>query len=125
MIRIRGGRYDIRSTQSMRMSADDTLLRLATVRDAAPLLAIYVPIVRDTIISFELEPPSMAEMERRIASCEAQWPWLVCERAGEPIGYAYASQHRVRAAYQWSADVSVYVRKDARRGGVARALYAS
>ena len=107
------------------MSTGVARLRLAVVRDAAAMLAIYAPIVSDTIISFELEPPSLAEMERRIASAESQWPWLVCERAGELIGYAYASQHRVRAAYQWSADTSVYVRADARRGGIARALYAS
>jgi phosphinothricin acetyltransferase len=89
------------------------------------MLAIYAPIVTDSIISFELAPPSLAEMERRIASAESQWPWLVCERTGELIGYAYASQHRVRAAYQWSADTSVYVHPDARRGGIARSLYAS
>jgi L-amino acid N-acyltransferase YncA len=107
------------------MSTGVARLRLAAVGDAAAMLAIYAPIVTDSIISFELAPPSPAEMERRIASAESQWPWLVCERAGELIGYAYASQHRVRAAYQWSADTSVYVRPDARRGGIARSLYAS
>ena len=107
------------------MSTGVARLRLAAVGDAAAMLAIYAPIVTDSSISFELAPPSLAEMERRIASAESQWPWLVCERTGELIGYAYASQHRVRAAYQWSADTSVYVRPDARRGRIARSLYAS
>jgi len=89
------------------------------------MLAIYAPIVRDTIISFELEPPTLDDMRGRIESAWPRWPWLVCERAGALLGYAYASQHRTRAAYQWSVDMSVYVGVDARRGGVARALYTS
>jgi phosphinothricin acetyltransferase len=52
-----------------------------------------------------------------------RFPWLVWEDAGEIKGYAYASEHRTRKAYQWSVEVSVYVREDARRLGVARALY--
>jgi phosphinothricin acetyltransferase len=52
-----------------------------------------------------------------------RFPWLVCEIDGLVAGYAYSSPHRDRAAYQWSADVSVYVRSDRHRSGVARALY--
>jgi L-amino acid N-acyltransferase YncA len=52
-------------------------------------------------------------------------PWLVCEHRGELLGYAYASPHRVRAAYQWSVDVSVYIHAQARRSGVGRGLYRS
>jgi phosphinothricin acetyltransferase len=55
----------------------------------------------------------------------ARTPWLVCEVAGEALGYAYAGLHRERAAYQWSVEVSAYVRGDARRAGVGRALYTS
>ena len=53
------------------------------------------------------------------------WPWLVCERQEEILGYSYASKHRVRTAYQWSVDVSVYVHAQMRRLGVGRALYRS
>jgi phosphinothricin acetyltransferase len=79
----------------------------------------------DAVISFEVEAPDAAEMARRVERTLARTPWLVCERAGAVLGYAYAGAHRERAAYRWSVDVSAYVHADARRHGVARALYAS
>ncbi len=103
----------------------EPIIRLATNEDAPQILAIYRPIVEQTIISFELEPPTIEEMQRRIVQLEARFPWLICERQGEILGYAYATSHRVRAAYQWSVDVSVYVHPQARRRGVGQALYTS
>jgi L-amino acid N-acyltransferase YncA len=100
-------------------------IRLAAARDAEALLAIYAPIVAETTISFELEPPTLEEMQRRITTTLPHYPWLVCEAAGEVHGYAYASKHRERAAYQWSVDVSGYTHRRARRSGVGRALYTS
>jgi L-amino acid N-acyltransferase YncA len=100
-------------------------IRLATAYDAAGVQAIYAPIVRDTAISFELEPPSVEEVRRRIEATLQRLPWLVCEHRGEILGYVYASQHRTRPAYQWSVDASVYVQARARRSGVGRALYRS
>lgn len=100
-------------------------IRLATEHDVDQIAAIYAPIVRDTVISFEFEPPSVDEMRQRIRSITQQFPWLVCDREGEVLGYAYAGKHRERAAYQWSADVSVYAHERARRAGVGRALYTS
>jgi L-amino acid N-acyltransferase YncA len=101
------------------------IIRLATEHDAEQIAAIYAPNVTDTIISFELEPPSADEMRQRIEVTLKRYPWLVCERQGRVLGYAYAGAHGSRAAYQWSVDVSVYVHKDARRTGVGRALYVS
>jgi phosphinothricin acetyltransferase len=101
------------------------LIRLADARDGPALAAIYRPAVTDSVISFELEPPDGDEMARRIERVSARTPWLVCEVAGEVLGYAYAGPHRERPAYQWSVEVSAYVRGDARRAGVARALYTS
>jgi L-amino acid N-acyltransferase YncA len=106
-----------------RMSAGGVHLRMASPADADSVLAIYAPIVRETVISFETEPPASAEMRTRIESGAALWPWLVCEGAGELLGYAYAGTHRTRAAYRWCVETSVYVAAGARRGGVARALY--
>ena len=100
-------------------------IRLATADDAEPVQGIYAPIVRDTVISFEVDPPSVAEMRQRILDTLAHWPWLVCEHDGDVIGYAYAGKYRVRAAYQWSVDVSVYIHERARRRGVGRALYSA
>ena len=79
----------------------------------------------DTIISFETEAPSAPEMRRRIEETLQRFPWLVCERAGRVLGYAYAGAHGTRAAYRWSVDVSAYVHEGARRSGVGRALYTS
>jgi L-amino acid N-acyltransferase YncA len=100
-------------------------IRLATEHDAKQIAAIYAPNVTDTVISFEFEPPSVDEMRQRIEVTLQRYPWLVCERQGRLLGYAYAGAHGSRAAYQWSVDVSVYVHEDARRTGVGRALYAS
>jgi L-amino acid N-acyltransferase YncA len=98
-------------------------IRLATPEDAAAIAAIYAPNVTDTVISFEYAPPDAAEMRRRLEKVLAQFPWLVWEEQGVVGGYVYASAHKERAAYQWSADVSAYVHGDFRRRGVARALY--
>lgn len=100
-------------------------IRIATPGDAPEILGIYAPIVRETAISFELEPPTLEEMRSRVESTLARFPWLVCEQQGRVAGYAYASAHRARAAYQWSADVSVYNHADYRGMGVGRALYTS
>jgi len=100
-------------------------IRLATEADAEGIVAIYAPIVRETAISFEVEAPDVNAMRRRIAETLAHLPWLICERRGEVLGYAYASTHRTRAAYQWSVDVSVYVHARIRRSGVGKALYTS
>jgi L-amino acid N-acyltransferase YncA len=100
-------------------------IRLATPADGPALADIYRPAVVDFATSFELEPPDGAEMARRIARVMERTPWLVCERDGAVLGYAYAGAHRDRPAYQWSVEVSAYVHGDARRLGVGRALYAS
>lgn len=92
--------------------------------DGTALAAIYAPAVT-LPTSFELEPPDAAEMNRRVEGILPKMPWLVCEHQGAVIGYAYASTHRARPAYQWSVEVSAYVHTDAQRSGVGRALYAS
>lgn len=98
-------------------------LRCARADDAEPIAAVYAPIVRDTTISFETEPPDAAEMQRRVTANLATHPWLVAETAEGFLGYAYASPHRARAAYRWSTEVSVYLADAARRRGAGRALF--
>lgn len=99
-------------------------IRVATPNDAAEIAAIYGPVVRRTTISFELEPPTVDEMRNRIGKTLQRWPWLVSlDQEGVVNGYVYAGALRDRPAYQWSVEVSAYVREDARRSGVGRRLY--
>jgi L-amino acid N-acyltransferase YncA len=92
------------------------------VRDGAACAAIYAPYVTDSFISFEDRAPTAQEMQRRI---EAAHVWLIAEEGGAPIGYAYGSAHRERAAYRWAADAAIYIDAGAHRAGVGRALYAA
>jgi len=111
------------SLEMVGKSASSIIIRMATAADAAQIQAIYAPVVSETVISFELEPPSVEEMRGRIAKITRQYPWLVCASQDEVLGYAYASTHRERAAYQWAVDITVYVHTAHRRQGVGRALY--
>jgi phosphinothricin acetyltransferase len=101
------------------------VIRLAEESDTEGVRSIYAPVVRDTAISFELEPPSLGEMRDRIRSLRGRLPWIVCAEGPEIRGYAYADRFRTRAAYQWSAEVTVYVSPAWQRRGVGQALYTS
>ena len=101
------------------------IIRLAREEDAGQMLDIYAPIVTNTAISFELEPPSVEEFKGRVTENLNLAPWLVCVSGSSVFGYAYAGRHRFREAYQWSVEVSVYVAESQHRQGVGRALYTS
>lgn len=98
-------------------------IRFADQNDAAAMLAIYTPYIRDTAITFEYDVPSVTEFAGRIETVTAQFPWLLCEVDGQAAGYAYASRFRPRAAFQWDAEVSVYLSPAFQRMGIATALY--
>ena len=100
-------------------------IRLAASTDGAALAEIYAPAVIERATSFELEAPDAAEMSRRVDATQLRTPWLVYTLGHQIAGYAYASAHRARPAYQWSVDVSAYVRPDRQRSGIGRALYSS
>jgi phosphinothricin acetyltransferase len=100
-------------------------IRLADASDAEAIAAIYRPVVESTAISFETVAPDRDEIARRLADTLVSHPWLVCDIGGRVAGYAYATKHRVRGAYQWSVDTSVYVDEAWRRSGVGRGLYRS
>lgn len=100
-------------------------MRDAIGSDAQRCAEIYAPYVRGTAISFETAPPSGAEMAERIAAAQREHAWLVLEDGSGVIGYAYGGPVMSRAAYRWSATVSVYLDGVRRRSGGGRALYAA
>ena len=106
-------------------SVDEELLtlRVATPRDAAALLAIYAPYVRETAVTFEREVPSLEEFERRIATTLEKYPYIVAEQAGKICAYAYASPFKTRAAYEHSIETSIYVNRSVRQIGIGSLLY--
>ena len=100
-------------------------IRPATVADLPRILEIYAPYVEHTAISFEYTVPTLAEFTDRFLGITAQFPWLVWEENGAVLGYAYGSLPFERAAYQWSAEASIYLRAEARGRGIGKSLYAA
>jgi len=73
-------------------------IRAATEDDAPALLAIYRPYVEASAVSFETVAPTIDDFVARIRKALSGWQWLVAEKNGQCIGYAYGSSHRERAA---------------------------
>jgi L-amino acid N-acyltransferase YncA len=99
-------------------------IREAVEGDAQACADIYRPYVTDTVVSFEEQAPTAAEMWQRMSEALAAHTWLIAEIAGQPVGYAYGHRFAPRAAYRWSCETSVYL--DGQHGGqgIGRALYA-
>ncbi|MFR7494526.1 MAG: N-acetyltransferase family protein [Adlercreutzia sp.] len=83
-------------------------VRLATEADAAGILAVYAPYIRDTAVTFETEIPSLDAFRCRMASIIGDYPYLVVEEDGSIVGFAYAHRLGERAAYAWNAELSIY-----------------
>lgn len=98
-------------------------IRIATPEDAPALLEIYAPYVQNTSITFEYEVPSVEDFSERIRHTLEKYPYLVAEENGVPIGYAYVSAFKSRAAYDWSVETSIYVDQNRKHAGVGKALY--
>lgn len=98
-------------------------IRPAKAADAAALLEIYAPYVKQTAVTFEYEVPSVEEFAQRIEAISSFYPYLVCEADGVILGYAYAQRHKERAAYQWNAELSIYIAQDVCQKGIGTALY--
>lgn len=98
-------------------------IRFATEADCESILEIYAPYIMNTVITFEYQVPSIEKFRERIHTIQKNHPWLVCEIDRTIVGYAYASPFGEREAYQWSADLSVYLRPEYRRKNIGKALY--
>lgn len=101
------------------------IIRDASEGDAEACAAIYTPYVTGTAITFETEPPSAAEMAKRINQAVQTHAWLVLEEEDESrvVGYAYGGVMKPRPAYRWACEVSIYLELGRRRTGGGRALY--
>jgi phosphinothricin acetyltransferase len=93
------------------------------VADAAACVEIYTPFVIDSAVSFDIVAPTVAEFSAKIAHLSETHAFLVADDDGRVAGYAYSGPYRERAAYRWSAEVSVYVHPDYRGQGIGRRLY--
>ncbi|MBS0361648.1 MAG: N-acetyltransferase [Proteobacteria bacterium] len=99
------------------------IVRPATEADAAALAAIYGDAVLHGFGTFEEVPPSAADMDARRRAIQDQGlPYLVAEKDGQVLGFAYAGPFRPRAAYRYTLEDSVYVSPDAKGQGVGRAV---
>ena len=107
------------------MEKNKLQIRVATKEDAEALLAIYAPYVEKTAITFEYEVPSIEEFRCRIQETLKKYPYLVAEKNGKIVGYAYAGAFHARPAYDWAAEMSIYLREDQRHRGTGRRLYAA
>ncbi|RHV69858.1 GNAT family N-acetyltransferase [Clostridium sp. OM02-18AC] len=104
------------------MEKNDIQIRVASEADAEALLAIYTPYVVKTAITFEYEPPTLEEFRGRIRHTLQKYPYLVAEKNGKILGYAYAGVFHEREAYSWAVETSIYVDETLRHSGVGGKL---
>ena len=98
-------------------------IREAAPGDAQACLDIYDWYVANTAITFEYETPSLSEFLGRMETVQKKYPWLIAERGGRIVGYAYAGAFHPRAAYNWAAESTIYLDHDLQRAGIGRVLY--
>lgn len=98
-------------------------IRIATPADAAELLDIYAPYVEETAITFEYTVPSLEEFRTRITKTLQNYPYIVVQKENEIVGYAYTGSFKGRAAYDWSVETSIYMKKTAKGQGYGKKLY--
>ena len=99
-------------------------IRLASTDDADGIRTVYAPFV-DTPVTFEEEVPSCEAYRKRIESICEKYPCLVAEEGGRIVGFAYAHELRERIAFQWNAELSIYLAPAAQGQGVGSRLYAA
>lgn len=98
-------------------------VRFAVLEDAGAILDIYGPYVEHTPISFEYEVPSLKSFRERMRNIMKEYPYLVYEKEGKVVGYAYGSSYLSRKAFSWDGEVSIYISREERGRGIGRQLY--
>lgn len=99
--------------------------RAASAADAEAIARIYNYYVRHTVITFEEEPVATQTMAARVMEVQnASLPWLVAELEGTVVGYAYASKWKLRSAYRYAVETTIYLEHGCEGRGIGRGLYA-
>ena len=102
---------------------ENIVIRSVSLNDAEALLNIYAYYVKNTAITFEYDVPTLEEFKQRITNTLKKYPYLVVVKEGTILGYAYAGVFKNRAAYDWSAEMTIYLKYDAVKCGLGRMLY--
>lgn len=102
---------------------NDVIIRTVTLNDARYILEIYAYYVKNTVITFECDVPSLDEFRGRIEKTLKKYPYIVVEKGDKILGYAYTSAFVGRAAYDWSVETTVYVEHSIHKNGLGRMLY--
>ena len=101
------------------------VVRAATITDIPGITGIYAHAVREATATFELDPPDVAEMNRRMGHLfNGGYPYIVAEQNNELVGYAYAGPYHHRPAYRFTVEDSIYIAPAMHRRGVGRRLLA-
>lgn len=104
---------------------DKIRIRTATEEDAQAILDVYAPYIKNTAITFEYEVPSLEEFRERIHNTLQKYPYLVAEKDGEILGYAYTGPFVGRSACDWCVETSIYLKENQTKMGVGKMLYAT
>lgn len=99
------------------------VIQQASINDAKDLVNIYQYYVENTAITFEYETPSVQEFSQRIERTLQRYPYIVAKLNDKIVGYAYASAFHPRKAYQWNAEISIYIDIDHQKKGIGKQLY--
>lgn len=99
------------------------IIRAVNADDANAILDIYAPYVEKTAITFEYDVPEIEEFRNRIINTLKKYPYIAAEQNGEIIGYAYTGPLNKRAAYEWAAETSIYIKEDKKHMGLGKKLY--
>jgi len=101
-------------------------IRPSRDEDIAAIAAIYAHHVLHGTGTFETEAPSEADMAARRADVLSKFlPYLIAERDGEVLGFAYCNWFKPRPAYRFSAEDSIYLAEAARGQGIGNQLLAA